>query len=102
MESSLPPPDIAGLLLEENLIGRDVLWVQVERQKAKMDLDSRPFSIARFRRGKAQHYHESSSPTPTASNMRGVLANTAVEDWELRYDVEQVYLQADIDAKIYD
>ena len=55
-----------------------------------------------FRLVKGLHYHESSSPTPTASSMSAVLATAAVKGWELRHiDVEQAYLQADIDGKIY-
>ena len=51
---------------------------------------------------KELHYHESSSPTPTASSMRAVLATAAVRDRKLRHiDVEQEYLQADIDEEIY-
>ena len=51
---------------------------------------------------KGLHNHESSSPTPTVSSMRAVLATAAVKDCELRQiDVEQAYLQAGIDEEIY-
>ena len=51
---------------------------------------------------KGLHYHESSSPTPTASSMKAVLATATLKNWELRHiDVEQAYLQADIDEEIY-
>ena len=55
-----------------------------------------------FRQVKRLHYHESHSFPFTASRMRAVPATAAVDDWELRYiDVEQAYLQADIDEEIY-
>ena len=55
-----------------------------------------------FRQVKGSNYHESSSPTPTASSMKAVLYTAVVKDRELRHiDVEQVYLQADIDEEIY-
>ena len=51
---------------------------------------------------KGLHNHEPSSPTPTASSMRAVLATVAVKNWKLRHiDVEQAYLQACIDEDIY-
>ena len=37
-----------------------------------------------------------------ASSIRAVLATAAVKNWEFRYiDVEQAYLQVDIDEEIY-
>ena len=55
-----------------------------------------------FRQVKRLHYHESPSFPSTASRMRAVPATVAVDDWELRYiDVEQAYLQADIDEEMY-
>ena len=96
------------------------VWVQVERPKGKTVLGTKTlfkrkigkdgqvekykcrFVTQGFRQIKGLHYHESFSPTPTAASMRAVLATAAVEDWELRHiDVEQAYLQADIDEEIY-
>ena len=55
-----------------------------------------------FRQVKGLYYHGSSSPTPTASSMRAVIAAAAVKNWEFLYiDVEQAYLQVDIDEEIY-
>ena len=55
-----------------------------------------------LRQVKRLHYHESPSFPSTASRMRAVPATAAVDEWELRYiDVEQAYLQADIDEEIY-
>ena len=55
-----------------------------------------------FHQVEGLHYYEASSPTPTASSMRAVLASAAVKNWKLRYiNVEQAHLQADIDEEIY-
>ena len=94
------------------------VWVQVERPKGKTVLGTKTlfkrkigkdgqiekykcrFVTQGFRQVKGLHYHESSSPTPTAS--RAVLATAAMKNWELRHiDVEQAYLQADIDEEFY-
>ncbi|CAN0335182.1 unnamed protein product, partial [Ascophyllum nodosum] len=96
------------------------VWVQVERPKGKTVLSTKilfkrkigkdgqiekykcRFVTQGFRQVKGLHYHESSSPIPTASSTRAVLATAAVKNWELRHiDVEQAYLQADIDEEIY-
>ena len=96
------------------------VWVQVERPKGKTVLGIKTlfkrkigkdgwiekykcrFVTKGFRQVRGLHYHESSFPTPTASSMRTVLATAAVKNWELRHiDVEQAYLQADIDEEIY-
>ena len=96
------------------------VWVQVERPKRKTVLGTKTlfkrkigkdgqiekykcrFVTQGFRQVKGSHHHESSSPTPTASSMRAVLATAAVKNWELRHiEVEQAYLQADIDEEIY-
>ncbi|CAN0353481.1 unnamed protein product, partial [Ascophyllum nodosum] len=96
------------------------VWVQVERPKDKTVLGTKTlfkrkigkdgqiekykcrFVTQGFCLVKGLHYHESSSPTPTASSMRAVLATAAVKNWELRHiNVEQAYLQADIDEEIY-
>ncbi|CAN0178768.1 unnamed protein product [Ascophyllum nodosum] len=95
-------------------------WVQVERAKGKTVLGTTTvfkrkigkdnqiekykcrFVTQGFHQVKGLYYHESSSPTPTASSMRAVLATAAVKNWELRHiDVEQTYIQADIDEQIY-
>ena len=92
------------------------VWVQMERPKGKTVLGTKAFFKRKigkddqiekykcrfvtqgFRQVKGLHYHESSSPTPTASGVRAVLATAAVKDWERRYiDAEQAYLQSDID-----
>jgi len=55
-----------------------------------------------FRQVKGLHYQETFSPTPAAASIRLVLATAAVEDRELRHlDVEQAFLQADIDEEVY-
>ena len=55
-----------------------------------------------FRHVKGLHYYESSSPTLTSSSIRAVPATAAVKSWGLRpIDVEQAYLQADINKEIY-
>ncbi|CAM9520770.1 unnamed protein product, partial [Ascophyllum nodosum] len=96
------------------------VWVQVERPKGKTVLGTktlfkrkigkdgqiekykRRFANQGFRQVKGLHYHESSSPTPTASSMRAVLATAAMKNWELRHiDVVQGCLQADIDEELY-
>ena len=96
------------------------IWVQVERPKGKTVQGTTTllkrkigkddqiekykccFVTQGFHQVKGLHYHESSSPTPKASSMRAVLATAAVKNWELRHiDVEQAYLQADIDKAIY-
>ena len=87
------------------------VWVQVERPQGKTVLGTKTlfkrktgkdgqiekykcrFVTQGFRQVKGLHYHESSSPTPTASSMRAVLATAAVKNWELWHiDVEQAYL----------
>ena len=96
------------------------VWLQVERPEGKTVLGTKtlfkrkigkdsqiekykcPFVTQRFLQVKGLHYRESSSPTPTASSMRAVLATAAMNNWELRHiDVEQAYLQADIGEEIY-
>ena len=96
------------------------VWVQVERPKGKTVLGTKTlfkrkigkdgqmekykcrFVTQGFRQVKGLHYHESCSPTPKASSVRAVLATAAVKNWELQHiDVEQAYLQADIDEEIY-
>ncbi|CAM9933388.1 unnamed protein product [Ascophyllum nodosum] len=68
---------------------------QIEKYKCR-------FVTQGFRQVKGLNYHESSSPTPTASSMRAVLATAAVKGWELPHiDGEQACLQADIDEAIY-
>ena len=83
------------------------VWVQVDRPKGKTVLGTKTlfkrkigkddqiekykyrFVIQGFPQVKGFHYHESSSPTPTASSMGAVLTTTAVKNWELRHiDVE--------------
>ena len=85
--------------------------VQVERPKGKTVLGTKTlfkrkigkdgqikkhkchFVTEGFRQVKGLHYHESSSPTPTASSMRAVLATAAVKNWELRHiDVEHKHI----------
>ena len=92
------------------------VWVQMGRPKGKTVLGTKTFFKRKigkddqrekykcrfvtqgFRQVKGLHYHESSSPTPTTSGVRPVLATAAVKDWERRHiDVEQAYLQSDID-----
>ena len=94
------------------------VWVQVKRPKGKTVLGTKTlfkrkigkdgqiekykcrFVTQGFRQVKGLHYKESSSPTPTASSMRAILATAAVRDWELRHiDAEQAYLQAVIDKR---
>ena len=96
------------------------VWVQVERPKGKTVLGTKTlfkrkigkdgqmekykcrFVTQGFRQVKGLHYHESCSPTPKASSVRAVLTTAAVKNWELQHiDVEQAYLQADIDEEIY-
>ena len=96
------------------------VWVQVERPEGKTVLSTKTlckckigkddqiekykcrFVAQGFRQVKGLYYHGSSSPTPTASSMRAVLATAAVKNLEFRHiDVEQAYLQVDIDEEIY-
>ena len=96
------------------------VWVQVERPKGKTVLGTETLFKRKigkdgqiekykcrsmtqgFRQVRGLNYHESSSPTPTASSLRAVLATAAMKNWELRHiDGEQAYLQADIDEEIY-
>ena len=49
---------------------------QIEKYKCR-------FVTQGFRQVKGLHYHESSSPTPTVSSMRAVLATAAVKNSEL-------------------
>ncbi|CAM9949201.1 unnamed protein product [Ascophyllum nodosum] len=83
------------------------VWVQMKRPKGKTVLDTKTlfkreigkdgqiekykcrFVTQRFPQVKGFYYHESSSPTPTASSMRAILATAAMKNWELRHiDVE--------------
>lgn len=79
----------------------------MEPQEENIALDSRPNSIAKLptfdpgvQPGKRVALSRVLLPYSDGlakGSMSGVLANTAAEDWELRYDVEEVYLQANID-----
>ena len=86
------------------------VWVRVERPKGKTVLVTE--TLFKRKTGKdgqiekytTLQYPELSSLTSTAASMRVVLvlATASVEDWELRHlDVEDAYLQADIDEAIY-
>ena len=77
---------------------RNGVWVQAERPKGDTLLSIKAFFKRKIGKdGKIKkykcrfvtqkichvrglHYHESSSPTPTASSMRAVLATAAVKD----------------------
>ena len=74
------------------------VWVRMEHPKGKTVLGTKTlfkrdirkdgqiekykccFVTQGFRQVKGLHYHESSSPTPTASSMRAVLATAAVKN----------------------
>lgn len=51
---------------------------------------------------KGLYHHESFSLIPTAASTKAGFATAAIENWELRHiDVEQAYLEANIDEDIY-
>ena len=55
-----------------------------------------------FRQIKGIHYQGSSSPTPTQSSIRMVLAVMALLDWEGRQlDVVMAFLEADVSEELY-
>ena len=91
MERSKGKTVLGTKTLFKRKIGKDG---QIEKYKCR-------FVAQGFRQVKGLPNHESSSPTLTASSMRAVLATAAVNNWELRHiDVEQAYLQANIDEEI--
>ena len=84
------------------VVGAKMLYKRKIGQNGKIEKNKCRLVAQGFWQVEGVHYTEKYWPTPATASIRMLLAMTAAKDGELpHFDVEQTFLKADIDEKIY-